>query len=397
MPYGILEDQINWGVIMKKKGFTLIEIIIAIAILSLIAVNFLPAITFGFVKLMDSIKFTTGAIEAQKAMENKLEDKREVTLDDPSIDPNSKGTIKVFGVDVEGHIVRENIDYGNGNHGQLNAFLPKQAIFYVVPEIVSPPIIKVRNNSTNVSPQPTEVDILDNDKNLFVHEIDITPETKSEFLMNVYRWYYYDEFDLSSDPDSKDYFIIKEWNEARKIISYEDAEGFGFIPNIKKDYNIFSFSEINLNTEDLIERFGYKYIRYSVTPYSIIGKIGKEEFSNQIYIKAPELNVLSAKFILEIDPITFNEISNKVMITFDRVVRDNSFDIEKIKLNPSLGNVVNISRDQMDNKSIIIELETSIDITRSYDNNILDRGSIASDEYGMIKINNGINGFTISR
>lgn len=398
MHYGILEDQIRWGEIMKKKkGFTLIEIIVAIALISMISISFLPAITFGFVRTIDTRKFTTESFNAQQDMENKLEEKRKIELDDPNLDPDTVDTINIFGVDVKGHIVKQEIGPIDSNYGELVAFIPKPVVSYKVPVIVSPPVIKVRNNTTNISPQPTEIDILDNTKNLFVNEIDISNETKSEFLMNVYRWYYYDNYDNNSQPNSKDYQIIKEWNEARKILSYEDSEDFGFIPNIKTDYNILKFNEFGLTTEELIERFGGKYVRYSVTPFSLIGKIGKEEFSNQIYIKAPELTVVNSAFLVDLSADLLTETSNRVLVTFDRPIKVDYFNIDKMNFNSNLGNITGAFRAFGDTKSLVVEFENQIDLLMTYDNNLFLKGAVASEDYGNIYINNGVNGFTINK
>ena len=60
--------------LVMKKGMTLIEIIIAIAILSIIAMYFLSTFVFGFKGIMNSGKNTKAAYIAQQGMENKIVD-----------------------------------------------------------------------------------------------------------------------------------------------------------------------------------------------------------------------------------------------------------------------------------------------------------------------------------
>lgn len=392
MHYGTSEDQTNWGVIMKNKGFTLVEAILAIALIGLIAAFILPGITFGFTNLFSSAKFTDSAFEAQQSIELVIEEKRKEPLEG-AIDTD---TISVFGKSIIGHVVSQDIESGGNVHGQLNAFIPKPVVSYTIPVIESAPEIKVRQNNVVISPQPTTISILDTNKNLFVSEINITNETKSEFLMNIYRWYYYDSFDNNANPDNKEYLTIKEWNEARKLLSYEESEDFGFIPNIKNNYNILRFSEFGINDEELIQRFGNKYVRYSVTPYSIIGKIGKEEFSNQIFIEAPKLKVVEAGFLVEIDPDTAIESSNRILIRFDQDIRQDGFDTGQIDLNVDLGEYSSVYKSTTDNKALVIEFTNDFNLANIYANNYLNKGAVESDSYGKLEIDNGVNGFTIN-
>jgi len=64
----------NMKKLLLKKGMTLIEIVIAIAILSIIAMFFLSTFVFGFKGIMNSGKNTKAAYIAQQGMENKIVD-----------------------------------------------------------------------------------------------------------------------------------------------------------------------------------------------------------------------------------------------------------------------------------------------------------------------------------
>ena len=105
------------GVIMKK-GLTLIEVILAIALISIISISFLPGITFGFKNLIESKKFTEDVFSSQMEIEKIMEAKRKETGGD---------TFDIFGVTVAGH----NIDYG-----ELHVFQPEIKEDYPVPKII---------------------------------------------------------------------------------------------------------------------------------------------------------------------------------------------------------------------------------------------------------------------
>jgi prepilin-type N-terminal cleavage/methylation domain-containing protein len=262
---------------MYKKGFTLVEVIIAIALLGMIAVAILPLITFGFVNLKDSKKFTIDTFSVQQQVEEEMEIMRnkEIAPGDPSFE------IEVFGKAIEGHLVNFDIKSATGTaHGNYKVFVPKYKVVYTVPVIQSVSL-NLYKNGTAVSPIPNTIDPLDNTLELRGTKIDGSQE---EFLMNVYQWYISPVAD-TPPTDIREYSILKEWNAAKKPLSYSDSENFSFIPNIKANYDKLKFSEFDLTNEEIIERFDGRYVVYSVTPYSTIGRVGVEKFSNPIQVK----------------------------------------------------------------------------------------------------------------
>jgi len=96
--------------------------------------------------------------------------------------------------------------------------------------------------------------------------------------------------------NSKDWILIKEWNEAITPLSYADSEDFTYIPNIEANYDSLNFNrDFGFTDDEIGLRFAGRFFRYSVTPYSLVGRVGEEVFSNEIII---------ANKIMSINPIT---------------------------------------------------------------------------------------------
>jgi prepilin-type N-terminal cleavage/methylation domain-containing protein len=63
---------ISMYLLKNKKGMTLIEIIVAIAILGIISVSFFAMFTTGFKGIINAGKYSKAEYVAQKAMENRV-------------------------------------------------------------------------------------------------------------------------------------------------------------------------------------------------------------------------------------------------------------------------------------------------------------------------------------
>ena len=371
---------------MKNKGMTLLEIMIALALLSIATACLLPAITYGFVTLVNSQTITQSIFDAQTQMEQQISLKQDV---EPT-DVNTTQTITVFGTSVKGHVI--NI---SASGADLNVFQPKRPVSLTVPILLAPPVTNVRKNAVNVSPQPKIISALDSTLDVFASDVLITTATQQYFLMNTFRWYISDEMDSTTTPSTltKDYFAIKEWNEAKPLLSYAQSNNLNFIPNIKIDYNKFSIQELatnlSLSQTDIINRFGNRYVRYGVTPYSVIGRIGKEELSTPIYLSAPRITIVSAAFV---------KGANKVMIKFAENITS-AVTISQIILNDALGAPSNAYQSPTDSKTLVLEFDHNINHSKAVDNNRINTGAVTSATYGAISIwVNNISGgpFTIA-
>lgn len=368
---------------MNRKGYSFAEVIIAIAIIGLLATAFLQLMTFSYTNLIGTEKFTEALLKDQSIVEEQIDASRF----SPPVNPETN-YVKVFDVDIPVHLLSVNTT----SSGQVKVYLPEQTIVPKIPIIESPPKLLVRNYSgSNISPQPLSISMFNDPYKLFVEDIDITDETENEHLMNVYRWYTSSE---TSDSESAsittdDYVVVREWNEAKTIVSYSEALDKGFIPNMKEyidlvtgrkeqynelDYEILK-NAYSFTDEEMINSFGNRYLRYGVTPYSLTGRMGVEELSNVIYIEAPRLEILSAEF----------EDDNLVIINFNMEIED-LFNTSSIILNELLGEPEIIKRDEDDHTKLILEFTQPIDKSEDLGGNFLDVGAVVSKDYGSISI-----------
>lgn len=375
---------------MKKKGFTLVEVIFSIALVGLIAVTFVPAMSNGFKFLKESDKFIVDSYEKQSDVEKLLEAKRNLVA-------SGTGTtqLTVFGKNISGHVISVDVE----GHGVINAFQPERTVTYDVLEIVprghigNPDVIL---DVVSVSPRPTSINMfrvdgtVNSEIEFLVNENNFTVNEPTLHLLNIYRWFLSSEQPYNPLFQLDNFFVVKEWNPARGLVSYADSKALNVIPNIQNtpDYNRFKLSEVinayTLTNEQLINLYGNRYLYYSVTPYSISGRIGKEELSNPIYIDAPKI---------EIDRAYFGAASNQVEILFKETI-GTSFDQSLMVFNGALGTVSTISRSATNDKLMVVTFNAPIDGTTAVAGNTLKKGSVASNLYGKISIwkNNVISG-----
>lgn len=270
----------------RKRGMTLIEVIIAIAILAIMAIGFLSVFSSNFKMLVNAKHLTVDTFKAQKEVEEKIEDLKNkisitpIDITDPEITKVS--TMKIFGKNIDGYNIKKDIISESSNkHGEINVFVANKKIEYPVP-VVDSVSLEVRSNLGIVS--TTEINLNDDSLKLKAYNT-MSADRKSQdaFLMNVYKWYV--SFESIEDPvNPENYSLFKEWNEAKVPTAYNPDDP-NSIPNIREGYDEFKFSDYAIDEEKKSKLFENRYIIYSVTPYSKIGRIGKEKFSNPILIK----------------------------------------------------------------------------------------------------------------
>lgn len=374
-----------------KKGFTLIEVIVAIALIGILAVSFLPTITFGFTNLFKSQKFSKDIFDSQKEIETMIEEKKNATID-------GTDSIDLFGVQVKGY----NISTPISTYGEMNFFQPNFIKEYNTPELVAqghsgiPNIVLLNKNKTTTPSNLVKLFNDDDSLNDVIFNADgnkykIKDEHKNIHLVNVYRWYTSSEVSYTEGtiPDTvlDNNLLIKEWNAARGLVSYAESKLSNFIPNIQNDpitnqptYNKFTFNEVkeglSLLNEDLINNYGNRYLYYSVTPYAVSGKIGKEYYSNAMYVSAPKIEIESAKYTIGGDT---------VIIMFKDSIKD-PFVPDKMIFNESLGDIISITINPYNDKEMSIHFNRAINSGIDIEGNLLYKGSVSSKKYGAISI-----------
>lgn len=369
-----------------KRGFTLIEVILAISLIGILAVSFMPAITFGFTNLIGSQKFTLDIFASQELMEKEIEEKKDSGI-------NGTDSLNIFGVNVKGY----NINKVVSTHGEINFFKPNFVKEYDTPELVAkghsgvPSIVMLTKDKTTTPSDSVTLFNTDGSVNNVLFTADgnkykVKDEHKGIHLMNVYRWYTTSEVGYpNTNLDS--YLVIKEWNAARNLVSYEKSKESNFIPNMQNDpvtnqptYHKFTFNEVkqglSLFDEDLINNYGNRYLYYTVTPYAVSGKVGREYYSNAIYISAPKIEIENAKYIIGEDTVT---------IRFKDSIK-NSFVQQSMSFNDSLGEIVGITLNPNSDKEMRVQFNRTIDSNTAIEGNVFYKGAVLSAKYSNISI-----------
>lgn len=110
---------------MKKKGFTLIELIISIALLAIVAVTFSNMFLTGIKGIFNAGNKSKANYISQQALENKISGKT-VSIDNVSITSSNEN----MEIDFDGTIINvngsvETVNYDNGKQKtELVTFVP---------------------------------------------------------------------------------------------------------------------------------------------------------------------------------------------------------------------------------------------------------------------------------
>lgn len=303
--------------------------------------------------------------------------------------------MNIFSVTVKGEAISVDIS----TYGQINFFQPNYYMEFEAPKLAAKGHTGVPNivlmtlyNTSKVNPTPLQADMyklngdLNTDLKLLIDKNNYQVVNNRIHLVNIYRWYASSEIGFSTKLLDNN-IVIKEWNAARGLISYEDSKVHNFIPNIQNNpsYNEFTFKEVRdglgleLLNEELINRFGNRYIYHSITPYAISGKIGEEYYSNAIYFNAPRIEIKSS---------TYQNGDDKVRIEFINSI--DNYNIDRMIFNESLGDLINASILE-DTKTLVLQFDEVINSNVDFDGNQLNRGDVKSTSYGWISIwNNDI-------
>lgn len=275
---------------MKKNGFTLIEIILSLAIMGIIAAGFLSVFSANMNFIVIDRERTSNQFLGQEQMEaeislvkSKIKDPTEgaaltyVTLEDvfePGID------IKVLSVS---HTV--------GNQTLVTLLSDNQPLSLPVPSIESV-TATLRSNAI-----PVDFAYAKPSTNI-VGAFVLSPVNADLFLVNTYRWYV-----------SRAGFNIPVPHGA--ITEMEWGNKYPIFPD---DYALIeTTTDINLNN---VTAYGGRHIVLEVTPASKSGKIGEPVPSHPIYISG--LPIISKEPLLHLDASSIDlEDTNQYVLVGD--------------------------------------------------------------------------------
>jgi|LSQX01.2.fsa_nt_gb prepilin-type N-terminal cleavage/methylation domain-containing protein len=261
----------------RKNGFTLIEVIVSIALLGIISIGFLGALTnnLNFLKINKSM--TASAFLDQKDMELEILQTK-ADIKDGTITAGSMTTLNnVFesGVSVKAY--------------QLKFPYNKQDIYTLVTDTRLPefkvPIAQnvVAQLRTGTNPVSFAYAVADTN---VLGSSSIDPSTTDVFMVNNYTWY-------ASRPG---------FNIPMPNTPIPEIEIGNKYPKFPEDYSLIPTST-SLNLNDVRDYAG-RHIVFAVTPAAKSGRMGQTVPSKPVYISG--LPAVASDLVLHLDASTIS-------------------------------------------------------------------------------------------
>ncbi len=236
----------------NKKGLTLIEIIIAMALLGVIAVSIIPAFTSQLVIMNKGQGLTKSAFEAQADVERLIFDVRQKLQQDTPVDavPGIRvTTVNLFGSDTDIYRMRHTSPGGKSLYVFLSGELAK---------VEKQSLLVARNVRIVVSSDPSgKVADIGNFANTTLTAL-CNPNNSPTFFRHLYKWY-----------------VSREG-----IADPQFPEDYTQLTFIGEDPNVLS----NLMTRVGVNRF----VICSITPVDVNGLRGEETQSDPVYVMGIE-------------------------------------------------------------------------------------------------------------
>ena len=348
----------------RKEGFTLIEVIVSLAIFAIISVGFYGVFSTVFINTYQTFSITNSAFLAQSDMEEAIRDvKAKIENNDHSNISETTKTVSIFtGTNTRDVVVYE-VDATMSN-GRVIETLVSQTR---PPELVAPKInqaITITANTTNVINYPNEGQKGDKLSINSVYPASIV--NQSYLIQMLYYWYQSKETYYISNPP-------------------EHTDGFEILPG----YTSTLIPELPSNSSG-------KFYQLVMTPVGEKGKMGDSVISNAIYI-SPFTENSGILYHLDASRINTND-TNQVRVSAqsdwfvrrwdNMVVSGSPGNIQNTNNNQPKINVVGIS-DSKDNTHNVYALQG----TGSTNSLVINRTNSSSDAtvYMAIKVDSAVN------
>lgn len=252
----------------KSKGFTLVEVIISLAILGIIAVSFLGAISSHFTYMTSTKKITQNTFKAQEMMEDEIDVAKERVIA-PSA---TLEKTKIFNSDLGGIEVK---------YEELKISHNNKEYYTLVSNIRPDPLEMISLESIGIKLMQGTIQINNDyygyptDKFSIVGNFNNDSKYKWDHMLNQVEWY------ISSDK----FNIPLPKNQSAGL---NDDEGY-YYPIFPRDYEIFSNETIykfgaSESSFPYIKDIAGRHIIYAVTPAAKSGKLGYQKISKPIFI-----------------------------------------------------------------------------------------------------------------
>lgn len=282
----VIEFQLTGGgIVIKKKGFTLIEIIISIALIGIIALALLPALSGNFKLLVNTKRITEDAFKAQQGIELVIEEVRS-QIKSGSTPTGGKDYILFSGLNqrtVKGYLRQVNINNPpnpiDGNNKKIYTVIADTSIPDFKVATASNVAIKmyVGSNELKYAYSVTP--------SLAIKSQATITDPEHVNLMNLHQWY-----------------VSREGFNTPMIKSPNEIEKGKVYPRFPDDYMIIP-SATSSNLTSILPNYAGRHILYTITPAAASGKMGATIQSNPVFISGlPVIENLK----LHLDPSLIN-------------------------------------------------------------------------------------------
>jgi len=255
---------------MKQKGFSMVEAIISVCILSAISVVLIMGITHAYAYLHKMKGLTADTYVIMQEMENAIQDIRdELELATPDLSGYPTQSYSVFGKTVTTYEV-----YIAGKYGSAWSLVGENTYGELPVPHITVLAQLMKGNDTTAS-------YLNNDLSVSSTET-LNVEDSSLYLMTTYRWYV-----------SKEGYYIRSNDETDYLNS-------DYYPTFPRDYVAIGGSAGTSEKMDLsLDTYRGRHVLLAATPVANSGKMGTPAVSNPVYISG--LPVTGSSLRLHLD------------------------------------------------------------------------------------------------
>lgn len=211
--------------IKNKKGFTLVEVIIATALIGIIAVGILPAFSTQLRMMVNTRKITTVSFDAQGAIEDEVQAKKEILRPLGELESATKTSLNIFERTVNMHKI--NVEYPLNDKKEFTVYLSERLaeMEYRNPLVANYVRIDEEKTDTSVIAENIEtVSVRASSKLKNVKGVyEIKDYTSSQDL-NIYRWYRSKE-GITDPQYPADFEFVELWRN-KKTISKDELKEY---------------------------------------------------------------------------------------------------------------------------------------------------------------------------
>lgn len=284
---------------LKNRGLTLIEVIVALALLGIISVAFLSSLSTYFAFIVNTKTITENTFEAQRAIEQEIDEVKEDLR--KNITPGAPVTRTLFSGPYQ-RTVRGYIHQTEINPNRMMTVLIGETRMpeYPVPRVLDARLL-IRLNSSD---QEGNYEHLVR-PGLSLRGTAIISDPDDVFLVNRHEWFV-------SRPGFNIPMVAPELIDE----NFDFGRLYPLFPHdfypvpIKGTTDQLNWSDLN----SLLEEYAGRHIIYTITPYADSGKKGATIFADPVFMAGPPVY---EGMVLHLDASLINKGDSQSVSTVD--------------------------------------------------------------------------------